>query len=70
MGPLYGWIYLGLTILLRAFVALLSLQPVVVTTLLSTVIQITFVWIVIQSFILRSRGKNVWKGRVIQFRGI
>ena len=70
MGPLYGWIYLGLTILLRAFVALLSLQPVVVTTLLSPVIQITFVWIVIQSFILRSRGKNIWKGRVIQFRGI
>lgn len=70
MGPLYAWIYLALTILLRALVAMLSLQPVAVTTLLAPLIQLSFVWIVIRSFQLRAGGKNTWKGRTIQFKGI
>lgn len=67
MGPLYTWIYLALTLLLRALVAMLSLQPVCITTLLSPLIQLTFIRIVIQAFLLRSRGKIMWKGRTIKF---
>jgi len=70
MGALYTWIYIALTLILRALVAMLSLQPVLLTTILSPVIQITFVWIVIQAFLLRSKGENIWKGRIIKFRGI
>ncbi len=69
MGLLYALIYLALALLLRALVAVVSVQPVLVGTLLSPLIQISFVRIVIRAFIFRARGKNVWKGRTIQFKG-
>ncbi|HDS08522.1 MAG TPA: glycosyltransferase [Bacteroides sp.] len=70
MGLVYALVYLTLALLLRALVAMLSVQPILAGTLLSPLIQLSFVRIVIRAFLFRARGKNVWKGRTIKFTGI
>lgn len=66
----YSLIYLFIALLLRIIVALMSRQTVLLTALFSPVQQISFVIMVVQSFRLRSRGKNIWKGRTIEYKGI
>jgi hypothetical protein len=48
----------------------MSRQPVIFLILLSPLIQLSFVWMVIQSFRMKIRGTNTWKERTIQFKGI
>ena len=71
-GMTWSWmvVYLMMVLLLRALVGAMSSQPVLRTLLLSPLVQASFVWIVIHSFRKKYRGKNTWKGRVIQFKGI
>lgn len=63
-------IYLGLAFLLRLAAAAMSQQPYFSIGLLSPLKQFSFVLIVIRSFYFRYTGKNRWKGRTIQFKGI
>lgn len=72
VGMSFSWmlVYLFMALLLRGLVGAMSRQPVFRTLLLSPLVQASFVWMVVNSFRLKFRGKNIWKGRVIQFKGI
>jgi glycosyltransferase involved in cell wall biosynthesis len=70
MIPEAAWVYLMLAMMLRIFVAWMSYQPVGKLLVLSPLIHLSFIWMVIQSFKMKARGRNIWKGREIRFRGI
>jgi len=65
-----AWIYLAAAALMRLTIHHLSRQQVLRLLLLSPLIQVSFVWMVLQSFRMKIRGTNTWKERVIQFKGI
>ena len=66
----WAMVYLGMTALMRILILIISYQPVIISLFLFPLMQVSFVWIVIQAFRLRRRGTNTWKGRIIKFRGI
>jgi len=66
----YAVIYLAVALLLRIIVAGMSRQPVLWIALLAPLQQVSFVIMVIKSFRLRYSGKNLWKGRTIEFKGV
>lgn len=70
MSYFYAVVYLITAYLLRIIVALMSRQPALWVALLAPLLQLSFVVVVIESFRLRSVGKNIWKGRTINFKGI
>lgn len=70
LSPGWALIYLLASVLLRVIISILSRQAVISLLFLSPLIQLSFVWIVIKSFILRYKGINTWKGRTIKFKGI
>jgi chlorobactene glucosyltransferase len=63
-------IYLAVAALMRLLIHYLSRQPALLLLLLSPLIQVSFVWMVVQSFRMKIRGTNTWKERTIQFKGI
>jgi chlorobactene glucosyltransferase len=72
LGMSFDWamIYLFLSLLTRILILIMSYQPVIISLFLFPLMQVSFVWIVLQAFRMRRRGTNTWKGRIIKFRGI
>ena len=63
-------IYLVGSILMRSVISILSRQPLLLSLLVAPLFQASFIWMVIQSFRMKWKGENSWKGRTIQFKGI
>lgn len=70
MSMEWALVYLSLAALMRLLILVLSYQPIVISLFLFPLMQLSFVWIVIQAFLLKARGTNTWKGRTIKFKGI
>ncbi|MBN1131570.1 MAG: glycosyltransferase [Bacteroidales bacterium] len=62
-------LYLGAGLLLRIIAAGMSYQPLLRVAFLAPIQQISFLVMVLESFRLRSRGRNTWKGRTIKYKG-
>ncbi len=57
--------YLAASLLLRALVAFISKQSVLINTILAPVLQIVFCFMIIKAIYNRHTRKNIWKGRII-----
>lgn len=78
-GPVFVWIgfspqlaliYLLASVFLRTVISILSRQPLLLSLMTAPLFQVSFIWMVIQSFRMKWKGENSWKGRIIQFKGI
>ncbi len=69
ISPRVALIYICMAMCMRTLIFLLSKQPVLISLLLSPLMQGSFLWILVTAFSLRTRGLNTWKGRVIKFKG-
>ncbi|MCD8072823.1 MAG: glycosyltransferase family 2 protein [Alistipes sp.] len=64
-GPIAGYIYLAVIVLIRIFVSIASKQNPLWNILLALPQQIMLCWINLISFVHKKNGRLVWKGRNI-----